>query len=437
MRITRRRLLLGGLTAGAAGVGAAVATDGGLDGDGAAAGGGSARGGDGGGATGGGAAADGRALAPLPRAVTTDLRQHAWDARLRRDGDGNVLAPRFQRLVLCDLAADPTPARAHAAEAALRRLERAVPHGPHGVLLTVGWGPAWFRRIGAASPVPAPRALSPTEAPALDDPVAVVHLAADDEALLDRVERALFAGGALPGAGDVALSGLLRVTARRTGFVGAGLPRRHQPGTVGLPVDRPIARDAPLYMGFRSGLRRNQAAEDDVTIPDGPWAGGTTMHVSVMDLTLDTWYHGVDEAGRVRRMFAADRTPADVDRHRQGLDNPARDLAAVARRHGVVGHAESMAAVRRNGRPRILRRDFDSADGDAAQVHFVALQRSIADFEATREAMNAARASSAGAGVGAQVNNGINEWITVTARGNYLLPPRGQRICPGLAGWSA
>jgi hypothetical protein len=433
MRITRRRLLLGGLTAGAAGAGA-VAAGGGADGGGAAGGGAAARGGSG---TRGEAGADGRPLAPLPPAVTTDVRQHAWDALLRRDADANVVAPRFQRLVLCGLAADPTPARAHAAEGALRRLERALPPGPRGVLLTVGWGPAWFRRIGVAAPVPAPRALSPTEAPALDDAIAVVHLAGDDEALLDRVERALFAGATLPGAGDVSLSGLLRVGSRRTGFVGAGLPRRHQPGTVGLPTDRPIARDAPLYMGFRSGLRRNQATEDDVTIPGGRWAGGTTMHVSAMDLTLDTWYHGVDEAGRVRRMFAADRTPADIGRHPGGLDNPARDLAAVARRHGVIGHAESMAAVRRNGRPRILRRDFDSADGDAAQVHFVALGRSIADFEATREAMNAARATNAGAGVGAQVNNGINEWITVTARGNYLLPPRPQRICPGLEGWPA
>ncbi|WP_210495219.1 hypothetical protein [Patulibacter sp. SYSU D01012] len=410
MRTTRRRLLFGGAAAGVAGAGAAVA------------------------ATRGG---DDPAAAPLPPAAVRDPRQHAWDAHLRRDDAGNALPPRFQRLVLCALAADPTPSRARAAEAALRRLERAVPPGPDGVLLTVGWGPAWFRRAGVPSPVPAPRALSPTEAPRLDDPVAILHLGADDERRLDRIERALFAGGALPGAGDVSLAGLLRPTQRRTGFVGAGLPRRHQRGTVGLPTDRPIARDAPLYMGFQSGLRKNQATEDDVTIADGPWAGGTTMHVSAMDLTLDTWYHGVDAAGRVRRIFAADRTPADVARHPEGFDEPARDLAAVARRHGVVGHSESMASVRRNGRPRIIRRDFDSADGDAAQVHFVALQRSIADFEATREAMNAARAQNAQAGVGAQVNNGINEWITVTARGNYLVPPRPSRICPGLAGWAA
>lgn len=414
MRVTRRRLLLGGAAAGTAGVGAAVAA-----------------------ATGGPAPEDGPA-GPLPAPVTRDPRQHAWDAVLRRDEHGNVLPPRFHRLVLCELAAEPTPARAREAEGALRRVERAVPRGPAGVLLAVGWGPSWFRAIGRPSPVAAAKALSPVEAPALDDPAAIVHLASDDERLLDRVERALFAGGALPGArGPVSLSGLLRVRTRRTGFVGAGLPRARQSGTVGLPTDRPIARSAPLYMGFQSGLRKNQATEDDVTIPDGPWAGGTTMHVSAMDLTLDTWYHGVDDAGRVRRMFAADRTPEDVAAHPTGLPNPDRDLAAVAERHGVVGHAQSMAAVRRDGRPRIIRRDFDSRDGDAAQVHFVALQRSIEDFEVTRRAMNAARATNEQAGVGAQVNNGINEWITVTARGNYLLPPRPRRICPGLQGWDA
>ncbi|MDX8153640.1 hypothetical protein SK069_18730 [Patulibacter brassicae] len=409
--LTRRRLLLGGGAAGVAGAGAAAAA-----------------------LTGG----DDASPVALPPLSAGEPRQHAWDATLRRDAHDNVLAPRFHRLLLCDLVADPTPARARAAEAGLRRLERALPRSAAGVLVVVGWGPAWFRRIGVASPVPRARALSPTEAPAIDDPVAIVHLAADDEARLDRVERALLHGGTLRGArGSVSLTDLLRVRARRTGFVGAGLPRARQRDVVGLPGDRAIDRDAPLYMGFQSGLRRNQATEDDVTIAEGPWRGGTTMHVSTIELTLDTWYHGVDQAGRVRRMFAADATPQDLERRPDGIANPVRDLRDVARRRGVVGHAESMASVRRDDRPIILRRDFDSRDGDAAQVHFVALQRSIEDFERTRRAMNAARAIDASAGVGAQVNNGINEWLNVTARGNYLVPPRARRTCPGLPGWSA
>ena len=57
----------------------------------------------------------------------------------------------------------------------------------------------------------------------------------------------------------------------------------------------PVPADAPLYMGFKSGFRKNQASEDDVTIADGPFAGGTTMHVSYMRLRLDSWYGVLDE----------------------------------------------------------------------------------------------------------------------------------------------
>ena len=43
-------------------------------------------------------------------------------------------------------------------------------------------------------------------------------------------------------------------------------------------------------MGFKSGLKKNQATEDNVTIAGGPFAGGTTMHNSYMRLRLDSWY---------------------------------------------------------------------------------------------------------------------------------------------------
>ncbi len=84
----------------------------------------------------------------------------------------------------------------------------------------------------------------------------------------------------------------------------------------------------------------------------------------------------------------------------------------------------------------ILRRDFNSADGGAARVHFVALQQSIDDFVATRKAMDARKAVGHGT-VGVHINNGITEWMTVEARANLLVPPRRDRICPGLPGWSA
>lgn len=160
------------------------------------------------------------------------------------------------------------------------------------------------------------------------------------------------------------------------------------------------------------------------------------MHVSSIALALDSWYRSLDERGRVRRMFAADTTPAKVRRSPRGIDHPADvDVAHVAREHSVVGHAQAAAAARRDGRPLILRRDFNSDDGGAARVHFVSLQRSIDDFVATRRAMDARKAVGHGT-VGVHVNNGITEWMTVEARANLLVPPRRDRICPGLPGWA-
>jgi hypothetical protein len=424
VRTTRRRVVAGGLAAGAALTVGGIAVGRGARGPAPAP-------------------APGTDAAPavdrsrLPRVIRPG-RQHEWDGLLRRDAAGNRLPPRHQRLLLCVLTGDPTPQRAWQAEAALRRVERVAGPGPRGLLLAVGWGPSWFRRIGVASPIPDAAALNDAEVPRIDDPDCVLHLGSDDEALLDRVERALFAGEPLRAAdGPTDLGGLLRVTERRTGFVGAGLPERHREGVVGLPQDRELPKGTPMYMGFQSGLKRNQATEEDVTIAAGRWAGGTTMHVSTIALALDSWYRSLDDRGRVRRMFAADTTPGKVRRNPRGINHPADvDVAKVADEQSVVGHAEAAAAARRHGRPVILRRDFNSADGGAARVHFVALQSSIDDFVATRKAMDARKAVGHGT-VGVHINNGITEWMTVESRANLLVPPRRDRICPGLAGWSA
>ena len=61
----------------------------------------------------------------------------------------------------------------------------------------------------------------------------------------------------------------------------------------------------------------------------------------------------------------------------------------------MIGHAQTSARARRAGRPIILRRDFDTTDGGQAGLHFVSLQRTIADFVTTRTAMNATERSAA------------------------------------------
>jgi hypothetical protein len=81
-----------------------------------------------------------------------------------------------------------------------------------------------------------------------------------------------------------------------------------------------------------------------------------------------------------------------------------------------------------------LRRDFDTTDGGLAGLHFVSLQRAAADFTATRTAMNAAGAQLRNPSVTDTVNNGINEFIFVLRRGNYVVPARGQRSFPLLPG---
>ncbi|MGB0098516.1 MAG: hypothetical protein WBP81_38995, partial [Solirubrobacteraceae bacterium] len=237
-------------------------------------------------------------------------RQHAWTAVLARDADGNPVAPRFDRLLSFDVNGTPTPAHARVLEAALRTLERSYRWSPSGLLFTAGWGPRYFEHsLGIASPIPRAKALSNFELPAIDDYEVCLHLACDDERRLAEIEAALIHGAPLAGAdGPLELSSALTWQETRTGFVGAGLPASHQ-DVSGIPAGRPVANSAPLFMGFKSGLRKNQATEEDVTIPSGPFAGGTTLHVSYLRLRLDSWYRQLSERDRVARMYAPQVTP--------------------------------------------------------------------------------------------------------------------------------
>ncbi len=371
-------------------------------------------------------------------------RQHAWTAMLAVDSDGNPIPPRFDRLLFFDVRGDPTPAHARLLEASLRTLERRYAWGPSGLLFTVGWGQPYFARtLAVASPIPPARALSDFEAPAIDDYDMCLHLACDDEQRLAAVQAALL-GAALPpppGSNEpveaaqkpLDLSPALRLSETRTGFVGAGLPAAHQ-DTGGIPSGRPVSRGTPLFMGFKSALRGNQASEDDVTIGEGQFAQGTTMQASYMRLSLDDWYGQLDESERVARMYAPQMTPRQVGQVRTDAPGDPAQFAQAVSRYGVIGHSQATARVRRNNRPLILRRDFDTVDGGQAGVHFVSVQRSIEDFVKTREAMNASAAQLQNPSITDTVNNGINEFIFVGKRGNYILPSRAQRSFPLLPG---
>ena len=411
--ITRRRLLIGGAgLVAAGGAGAAIELSAGSAGSALA-----------------GPAPVALGVAPRGRPE----RQFAWTDTLTRDDDGNPVAPRHDRLLFFDVRGRSTPAHATILEAALRTLERRFAWNPSGLLFTVGYGPAYFRALGQRSPVPAARSMSNFELPAIDEHQLVVHIACDDERRLADVENALTHGARIEGLdGAVDVSAALAWRETRTGFTGAGLPARHQ-ATGGIPGGHPVAATAPLFMGFKSNLRRSQATEDDVAITSGLFAQGTTMAVSYMRLRLDSWYEDLDEQGRVSRMYAPQVTPKEVRGFTDDSANHADQLAQTIRRKGVIGHSQTSARARRHGRPVILRRDFDTVDGGQAGLHFVCLQRSIADFVRTRTAMNAASAQLSNPAIGDAVNNGINEFIFVLKRGNYLLPPRERRSFPLVA----
>ena len=362
-------------------------------------------------------------LAVLPAPVPgLPVRQYAWDATLTRDEYGNPTPPRHDRLLLFDVRGTPNPRYARLLEAQLRGLEHAHDWGPGGLLFTAGWAPSYFERVlHVPSPIPRATALAEFEQPTIDGFHLCLHLASDDDALLTACEQRL----------RLALAPILRLRQVRTGFAGAGLAAAHQ-RVGGIPDGNHVSQSAPLFMGFKSALKKNQASEDAIAIADGAFAQGTTMAVSHMTLSLDSWYQDLSYAQRVALMYSPQTTAAQVARFTTDAEsNPG--LIKQAIKLGTIGHAQASARARRGGKPLILRRDFDTVDGGQAGLHFVSLQRSIEDFVATRNAMNATGAHNINRRITATANNGINAFIDVRRRANYILPSRADRSFPLLS----
>lgn len=373
---------------------------------------------------------------------TLPTRQHAWHAFLARDDHGNRLAPRHRVLLYLNYTNDGTPTEQERTivETALRDVERAYPHSHEGLLFSVSYSPAYFDRFDASLPksvdLPQPEALTPLEEPKLDTPDAVIHLASDYGQVVLATEEALMGKkDTLNGVEmDATLDSVFERIDRRTGFIGDGLPADHQ-DVEGIPDSEPVPEDAPLYMGFKSGFDKNQATEDGVTLDSGPFSGGTTQQISTIKLHLEQWYEQDSRHQRVAKMFCpahAESGLVEGDGDNLGQSSqmdqcpPAKQSA---RQSGVVGHSQKTARAREDDRPIILRRDFDSTDGDEASMHFLSLQRAIGDFTKTRDAMTGSDLAENSA-VGRINNNGILQYMTVTRRGNYLIPPRDLRALP-------
>jgi hypothetical protein len=320
---------------------------------------------------------------------------------------------------MLDVRGTPTATDAERLKTALQTLEQRFEYGPAGLLTCLGWGATWFEtHTSLPSPVARPLPMAAWEDPVLEDIDACLHLASDDEARLASVTHALFGPGPL----DQRARLSLRET--RTGFVGQGLVAERVT-TAGIPSD------APLLLGFHSGLRGNQATEAHITIPDGPLAGGTTMHVSRIAIDLERWYANNAER-RAALMYSPGTSASDTKALVDDAPSDAERLPAHAARHGLVGHAQAAGRARLNGRPRINRRDFASLDDGRPGTHFVSLQRSLDDFNATRAVMNAADGSTHHPGIGTRHHNGINAFIDVRSRATFAVPARARRAYPYL-----
>ena len=387
---------------------------------------------------------------PVPTGVddpaTLPERQHAWNDFVRTDEHGNVKLPRHQALLYLTLDGDgpPTDADRETLGDALRSLDRAYKRSNEGLLFSIGYSPAYFERFDVSLPasvdLPPPQRLSPFEDPALDTQDALLHLASDRADVILEAEAAL--KGERERANEVAvespLTDALSVDERRSGFVGSGMPAERQ-DVAGIPDSKPVPDAAPLFMGFEAGFRGNQATEDYVTIDSGPFAGGTTKHVSRLRQRLDDWYGEQDFEQRVAELFSPAHAESDlvegVGRNLGRSSGLTPEMIANVREHareyGRVGHAQKAARANRDddGNVRLLRRHVESTDGDVAALHFPSLQQGISAFEAVRQAMNGTDLTDEPA-IRQRVNNGILEYIFTTNRGNFLVPPRRHRVLP-------
>ncbi|WP_251342925.1 DUF7405 family protein [Haloplanus halophilus] len=380
-----------------------------------------------------GSASDGvdTGLPPNPHADSLPARQYVQGPYLPTDAAGNDLQPRYRRVLLLRLDVDPSVEAARTVERAMRTVEAAFDWRGDGLFHLLAWGTDYFERIGelGRAPISKPRVVSRTDDPALLSFDAVLVLESDVPSHLSAVENAMFgAATTLQGQPvDHPLGDVLSVAERRTGFLGEGLPAKHA-DVEGIPAGA-LSADDPTFMGFFSDRQGTQASEDRVAIDGGRFDGGTTLHVAHLTQDLDTWWEGLDDAGRVARMFSPEFDPAEIADF--GANVPFTDAVREhAREFDVVGHHEKVAQVRREGEPLLLRRDFNTTDGGHAGVHFLSLQRTLDHFRRTRRAMNGWYVRDDSEAITDRENNGILNFVDVQSRANFYVPPRDERAFP-------
>lgn len=363
-------------------------------------------------------------------------RQHGWNAFLDTDEDGNFLLPHHHVYLSIQYEGDDRGSDRSVFEDALGDLEQAYAASNRGLLFTVGYSPEYFERFGETfdADLPPVGPILPGENVEQDTADIFLHLASDHPSVVLAAQQAVFGDQQANGQSVTTLDGLFSVASRRTGFIGPGLPSKYNQNLEGLHSGA-VDEAAPTFMNFRSGFRKNQATEDDVTLSSGRFTGGTTQHIEALRLNLEQWFDR-DLQGQVDRLFEAGRDPATVGKNAEEIGDfsgvaavDEETLHEIASEHGVVGHAQKLARFRVDGRPPILRRDVNSSDNSEAGIMFISLQQAFETFRTIRLAM-AGIDLAAETPVSERHENGIRQYIRTRRRGNFLIPPRAQRTLP-------
>jgi hypothetical protein len=433
------------------------------------------------------------ALARPPVAASPPLEQHIdHGVRITTDnGVEIVVPPVYHEIVTARL----TPASGRELLAARDELRLALRHieeghavGPSGLLVTVAWGVPYFRnhlprlRDGRRFPdylptdLPASRRLG-RRVPVLVDTVrfasdaastvlesndVVVLLRSDVRSHVTTARKRLLAR----------LSGVLQPTSIRSGFVGAGLPKRLATAA-GIPGSDAIPDGAQLFLGFtstqRSALGPTRIANFEglrgVTDqwPDGYFRHGTVMHLSHLFEDLEHWYDG-DFVFRAWAAFRPGINPPDgtqtVPEDASVLQTQ-KDVIDGFESNGIVGHSASLQPLSRlaaatvdnygkrypAGTALVQRADFNTlenpfgwtidkrADGwrsrPSAGLHFVSFTATASIFERVRRAMDGEYPNGKGTGLPPRdVELGLNSILRTTHRQNFLVPPRAHRSFP-------
>jgi hypothetical protein len=438
---------------------------------------------------------DGTAPARSAVATAPPLEQHVSRGdRIRTDnGVEIVVPPLYHEIVTARLATGQSPATLLGARDELARalgsIEAGLPAGPSGLLATVAWGVPYFRdhlprlkdgrrfpdylpvdfgasrRLGRRVPalVDAVRFPSDPETAVLESNDVAVLLRSDVRRNVTTAREQLLRR----------LEGVLRPTSIRSGFVGAGLPKRLATAA-GIPGAGAIPDDAQLFLGFTStqrsalGPRRiaNLEGLRGVTDqwPGGYFRHGTVMHLSHLFEDIDAWYSSRDYLFRVWATFRAGLTPPEgtlTFPEDASVVQTEKEVADDFVTMGIVGHSASLQPQSRlasdtidnygdrynAGTSLVQRADFNTLDNPfswtadkradrwraepAAGLHFVSFTATSSIFERVRKAMDGHYPDGKGTGLDPRdAELGMNSVLHTTHRQNFLVPPRARRSFP-------